>query len=278
VGNIRLFTKLFGFTLGILCLLPLPVPASIQRLALPIESTPAPAEKGDLNFQSLLNRLLILNEPISREGTGRLIARAPGEYYKLQFRLIARGPEALRMEIFDPFGRPMLYIVSYLGETRVFSLAQKKEIPFNQSLSGSWASISRMPMTELLKLLWGRVPLFPYDSYQIKMGDEEGKESLKIILEGPMHQELWIISNPFSLTKSRIQSPSKEGELEITFSDFSSLGGNRFPLQCEIKEGIGENALTIRYETLILRPDIPEDTFKIPDFSKSLPSNKPAEE
>jgi hypothetical protein len=237
----------------------------------------APLEKGDLSFQSLLNHLSILDEPISREGTGRLVARAPGEYYRLQFRLIARGPEALRLEIFDPFGRPMLYIVSYLGETRIFSLALKKEIPFNPSLSGPWAAISRMPMTELLKLFWGRVPLFPYDSHQVKTGSEGGKESIKIIFDGPIRQELSIIPHPFSLTKSLITYRDEKGELEITFSDFSSIAGSRIPLQSEIKEGTGDNALTIRYETLILRPDIPDDTFKIPDFFQSQPSNKPLE-
>ncbi len=268
--------KPLAFILGALCFLCLPVSASIQSLSLPVET--APSEKGDPSFQSLLNRLTILDDPISREGTGRLIARAPGEYYRLQFRLIARGPEALRLEIFDPFGRPMLYMVSYLGETRIFSLAQNKEIPFNPSLSGPWTTISRMPMTELLKLFWGRVPLFPYDSYQIKTGAEERKESIKIIFEGPVNQELWITPNPFSLIKSRRQDRSREGELEITFSDFSSIAGNRLPLQCEIKEGIGDNALTIRYETLILRPDIPDDTFKLPTSPESQPSNKPAEE
>jgi hypothetical protein len=260
---------------GVLYLIPLPVvSASIQHLALPIET--APAEKRDLNFQSLLNRLSILNEPISREGTGRLIARAPGEYYRLQFRLIARGPEALRMELFDPFGRPMLYIVSYLGETRIFSLAQKKEIPFNPSLSGPWAAFSGIPIIEWLKLFWGRVPLFPYD--KVKMGEEEGKESIKIVFDGPVRQELSIIPHPFSLTKSLITYRNKKGELEITFSDFSSIAGSRIPLQCEIKEGTGDNALTIRYETLILRPDIPDDTFKLPDFSQSQPPKKPTEE
>jgi hypothetical protein len=254
----------------------MPVSASIQRLAFPIEAIPS--EKGDLSFQSLLNRLSILNEPISREGTGRLIARGPGEYYKLQFRLIARGPEALRMEIFDPFGRPMLYIVSYLGETRLFSIAQNKELPFNQSLSGPWAAISQMPMTELLKLFWGRVPLFPYESYQIKTGEDEGKESIKILFDGLVHQELWIIPHPFSLTKSLITYRNKKGALAITFSDFSSIAGSRIPLQCEIKEGTGDNALILRYETLILRPDIPDDTFKFPDLSQSQLSNKPKEE
>jgi hypothetical protein len=259
--------------LGALCLLPQPLFASIQFPTLPLHA--GPAEKGDLNFQSLLNRLSILNEPISREGTGRLIARAPGEYYRLQFHLIARGPEALRLEIFDPLGRPMLYIISHLGDTRIFSLAQMKEIPLKPSLSGPWSAISQIPLTEILKLFWGRVPLFAYDSVQVKTGGEEGKESLKILFDGPVQQELWIIPHPFSLTKSLIKNRGKEGELEISFSDFSSIAGSRIPLRFEIKEGKGDNALAVRYETLILRADISEDTFNLPELSPALPSTKP---
>jgi hypothetical protein len=267
--KIRINNKLLAFFLGMVFILPTTAPAAIEGVTPPIET--ASLEKGDLNFQLLLNRLAILAEPISREGTGLLIAQAPGERYRLQFRLIARGPEAFRLEIFDPFGRPMLYIVSYLGETRMFSISQKKEIPFNQSLAHPWAAISQIPLIEVSKIFWGRVPLFPYDSYQIKTGMEEGKESIKLILEGPIQQELWIIPTPFSLTKSRIISRSKEGEVEISFSDFSEMAGNRLPMRCEIKEGTGEHILSIRYETLILRPDIPDEIFHLSNLSDSQP-------
>lgn len=257
--------------MGALCFLSFPLFAAIERPALPDQTLPG--GKGELSFQSLLDRLSILNEPVSREGTGRLTARAPGEYYRFQFRLIARGPEALRLELFDLFGRPVLYLISYLGETRIFSLAQNKEIPLRQSLPGPWSPVSQMPIIEIMKLFWGRVPLFPSESYQIKTGEERGKEFIKILFEGPMHQELWITPYPFSLTKSRIKNQKNEGELEILFTDFSSIAGSQIPLQMEIKEGQSENVLTLRYETLILRPDIPEDTFKIPDLPPSPPAD-----
>ncbi len=227
--------------------------------------------RGDSRGQTLLDRLAAIEEPVSREGAGLLIAVAPDERYRLQFRLIARSPEAFRLEIFDPFGRPMLYVVSYLGETRIFSLAEKKEIPLPRSFSGPLAPFSQMPLTEISKIFWGRVPIFPYDSFQIQPAAEEGNETVKILLKGPVQQELWITPNPFSLNKTRIISPSKEGEIEITFSDFSEVAGNRIPLRCEIKDGTGEKTLTIRYETLVPRPDIPDEVFQLPDLSKTKP-------
>ena len=228
-------------------------------------------DKEDSKAQTLLDRLSVIEEPVSREGAGLLIAQAPGERYRLQFRLIARGPETFRLEIFDPFGRPMLYIVSFLGETRIFSMAEKKEIPLPQAFSGPLAAFSQLSLTEISKIFWGRVPIFPYDSFQIQPATEAGNVIVKILLKGPFQQELWITPNPFSLNKTRIISPSKEGEVEITFSDFSQVAGNRLPLRCEIKDGTGEKTLTLRYETLVPHPDIPDEVFQLPDLSKTKP-------
>lgn len=247
-------------------------PASIHDQS-PL-SQPDSQTKNDLSFPALMNRLAILNEPVSREGAGRLVVQAPGERYSLQFRLLAKGPEALRLEIFDPFGRPMLYFVSYLGETRLFSIAQKKEIPFNSSLFGPWSAISQIPIVEMLKLFWGRVPLFPYDTYKLDIGQEEEKRVIKLFLLGNVQQELWISPDPFSLTKVRITNPSKEGEIEILFSDFSEVTGNQTPMRCEIKDGPGEHVLTIRYETLVLRPDISDEIFKFSGLSDSQSTGK----
>lgn len=263
--TIQQLIKLLAVTVVVLCPLYWTSEASIQPISLPKEASLSGKEIPSL--QSLLNRLTHLDDPISREGTGLLIAQAPGERYRLQFRLIARGPEALRLEIFDPFGRPMIYLVSYLGQTRIFSMTQRKEIPFNQSLSGPWAAFFQMPIAEILKLFWGRVPLFLHDSYQIKPDAEGGQGSIKLVFNGPVHQELWITTNPFSLIKSRIKSDSREGEVEVTFTEFSTIAGNRLPIKVELTEGAGNSALTIRYETLVLRPDIPDDVFEIPNFS-----------
>ena len=231
----------------------------------------ASPERDDSRVQTLLGRLASVEEPVSREGAGILIAVAPDERYRLQFRLIARDPDTFRLEIFDPFGRPMLYVVSYLGETHIFSMAEKKEVPLTRSFSGPLAPFSQMPLTEISKIFWGRVPIFPYDSFQIRPAAEEGNETVRILLEGPVQQELWITPHPFSLNKTRIISPSKEVDIEMTFSDFSEVAGNRIPLRCEIKDGSGEKTLTLRYETLVPRTNIPDEVFQMPDLSKTKP-------
>jgi hypothetical protein len=268
-GKIRVF-KLVSSFLGLMMILPITALGSMQSPNTPLNIDPS--EIKESRFQTILDRLAILNEPVSREGKGVFIAEAPGERYRLQFRLIARGPEACRLEIFDPFGRPMLYLVSYQGESRLFSIAQKKEIPFNPSLLGSWSSMLQIPTVEMLKIFWGRVPLLPYKTYQIDTGREEGKSPVKLALQGSVQQELWITPLPFSLTKSRIRMPSQEGEWEIIFSDFSEAAGNRIPMRCEIKEGNGEHAMTIRYESLVPRADIPDEIFNLSHFFEPKPA------
>jgi hypothetical protein len=274
VVNRRAYFRIKLF-IGLLCSLvffQLPAWSAIQDGPSPLE-VPA-KEKNNPVLKSLLTRLATLEEPVSREGTGYLIAQAPGERYKLQFRLIARGPEAFRLEIFDPFGRPLLYMVSYLGETHLFSIAQQKEIPFPQNFSGPLSAISQMPFTEIAKIFWGRVPLFPYNNFQINTGTEGENESIRLFLDGPIQQELWLMISPFSLIRSRIIGPAKGEALEISFSDFSSIAGNRLPLQCEISQGTGGHTLTVHYDTLILRPDIPEEVFQLPKFPTTPPKDK----
>jgi hypothetical protein len=167
------------------------------------------------------------------------------------------------LEIFDPFGRPILYLISYLGESHLFSTVQKREIPFNPSLFGPWPALAQIPVAEMLKLFWGRVPLLSYDSHQMDIIKKEGEKTVKLLLLGPVRQVFWITQEPFTLIKSQIINRSKDEDVEIVFSDFSEVAGNRTPMRFEIKDGTGGNVLTIRYETLILRPDISDEIFKL---------------
>jgi hypothetical protein len=244
--------------------LPYPLTAATQEQIL--SSPISELERSAPELESLLSRLRTAEEPVSREGAGYLIAQAPGERYKVQFRLIARGPEAFRLEIFDLFGRPSWYLISYAGETHLFSPSQQKEIPFNQTFSGPLAAGSQIPLSEMPKIFWGRVPLLPYNQFQIKPDREAGQDAVRLILKGAGQQEFLITQAPFSLRKSLIFKSNRTEEIEVTFSDFSSVAGNRLPLKCEVRQREKEQVLIIRYETLIPRNDIPDDVFQFPHF------------
>jgi hypothetical protein len=220
--------------------------------------------------EPLLARLRTIEEPVSREAAGYLIVQAPGERYKLQFRLIARGPEAFRLEIFDFFGRPSWVMISYSGETHLFSPSRQQEIPLNQNFSGPLGAGFMIPVSEMPKIFWGRVPLLPYDLVQIKPDREAGQNNVRLILKGAGQQEFLMTRVPFTLEKSRIISGNRAEEIEVTFSDFSRVAGNLLPLQCEVRQREKEQVLIIRYETLVPRNDIPDDVFQLPPF---IPKN-----
>jgi hypothetical protein len=246
------------------------LPAVIQDP--PSAPTVSEKEKSVPEVESLLARLKTLEEPVSREGAGTLIAQAPGERYKVQFRLLARGPEAFRLEIFDLFGRPSWVMISYKGETHLFSLTQQKEIPTGQTFSGPLSAISQMPISEMTKIFWGRVPLLPYEEFQIKTDQKAGQESVRLLLKGAGRQEFYITRPPFSLLKCLIMPTRKADEIEVTFSDFSAVAGSLLPLKCEVRQREKEQDLAIRYEFLIPRDDIPDDVFQWPLF---IPKNAP---
>ena len=65
------------------------------------------------------------------EASGILLFEAPGERYRLGFRLLARDHRSLRLELSDPFGRPVYYLVFYQGRTKALSLADNKVVPLN---------------------------------------------------------------------------------------------------------------------------------------------------
>jgi hypothetical protein len=248
-------------------LYPLHLNAEDQDRTSSIPLTGSEKEVPAIELESVLAQLRIPQGPISREGAGYLIAQAPGERYKVQFRLLAQGPESFRLEIFDLLGRPAWYLISYNGQPRLFSLSQRKEFSLNQDLSGPLAALSLMPVTEMIKVFWGRVPLLAYEQFQLSEEKKNGQRSIRLFLKGAGRQELVINTPPFSLNKSLIVLPEKAGEFEVTFSEFSTLTGSRIPLKCEINQREKEQTLVIRYETLIPRDDIPEEVFQYPDFS-----------
>jgi hypothetical protein len=258
IRSLRISLLLFlGF---VLFLFPPLLPAADQDQPRVLEEQKGP------DLDTLLGSLTDLEEPVSREGAGYLIAQAPGERYKLPFRLIARGPEAFRLELYDIFGRPSLLMISYLGETRLFSLSQQKEIPLERNSSGPLAALAEMPVTDMAKIFWGRIPLSPYDQDEIKTVKENSQESLHIILKGMVRQEFWVIPRPFALLKGRITPLSKTEQIEITFSEFSSAAGTRQPLECEVRQEAEDRTLIIHYDTVVARTDIPDTVFDWPRF------------
>jgi hypothetical protein len=258
LGIIRTCIKLccFGLLLGPLLF---PNPACAGGALSQAESPPSPANRESDDPQFLSEQANQAAEPAGREGAGFLILKAPGERYRLGFRLLARGPEALRLELMDPFGRPLFYLFSSQGRLRLFSISEKKEIPFGRMAAGPFGPLSDRQWPEVLKILWGRVPLIPFQTRETATVSEKGRRLIKISLRGEQRQDIWVQARPFQIARTRIQDPGSGEEVQITFSDFSNLAGNPVPFQIELEDGTGERGMSLRFESLIVRPDLSEE-------------------
>jgi hypothetical protein len=223
------------------------------------ESASSPADRENDDPQLLSEKANQAAEPAGREGVGFLIFKTPSERYRLGFRLLARGPEALRLELNDLFGRPLLYLFSSQGRLRLFSIPEKKEIPAGRMAAGPLGFLSDRQWPEVLKILWGRVPLIPFQTRETAAVSEKGRKLIKISLRGEQRQDIWVQARPFQIVRTRIQDPGSGEEVQITFSAFSDLGGNPVPFQMELEDGTGERELTLRFESLIVRLDLGEE-------------------
>jgi hypothetical protein len=244
----------------ILCWLGLSGPLGLT-LASGLPNPPSPDILASADIEKLLYQAGRLEPFPGREGTGTVTWKTPDEWMRLRFRLLARGPDALRMELFDPFGRPVAYFFSYEGRFFLISNQEKREINPQALREGPLAVFSEIPTLDLLKVLWGRIPIIPYERVTSEPFIEKEAQLVKLFLEGVQKQSIWLSSEPFSVLKTRIQNRKTGSDWQIAFSDFMPEAGGRVPKQIEIQDESREKTLTLRYEMVIPRQDIPESAF-----------------
>jgi hypothetical protein len=222
----------------------------------PFQENPAGSETERLLYQA--GRL---DASAGREGAGTITWKTADEWLRLRFRLLARGPEALRLELFDPFGRPAAYFFSYQGRFFLVSNDQKKEIFPQAAREGPLSVFSETAPMDFLKVLWGRIPIIPHEKAVSEILSEKEPYLIKVDLEGLQKQWIWLSPDPFSVLKTRIQNRQTGSDWLIAFSDFITGSGGGVPKQVEIQDESGEKTLTLRYDTILPRQDIPETAF-----------------
>lgn len=214
--------------------------------------------------EAVLSRLRDQPAPISWEAQGVLVAEAPGEYYRMEFRLLARGPQALRLELFDPFGRPAYYLAVNRGQVRAVNPRQQKAFPVNPAvLAGALTAQTGFTLEQALGLLWGRIPLVSFPPEQITLAPDPEEKSLKLALGEKPDQIVWVTREPFRATGSLLQPKGGTGPVRVRFSDFTELKGSYWPREIRVREEVEEKQVTIRYDRIVPREDFPEDTFDI---------------
>ncbi len=193
-----------------------------------------------------------------------MLYEAPGERYRLGFRLLARDYRSLRLELSDPFGRPVYYLVFYQGRTKALSLMDKKVVPLDlPALLKAFPLPSETRWEDIFQLFWGRAPLFSGGTGPIRAQADRDPNRMKFLVDGTPPQIIRVEKEPFRVVGMEIPGRGTSEALEISFSNFIELAGSYWPKKIEARGLDSEKKLTIQYEQIIPRSDIPDEAFLI---------------
>ncbi|HSO72926.1 MAG TPA: DUF4292 domain-containing protein, partial [Thermodesulfobacteriota bacterium] len=198
------------------------------------------------------------------EAAGSLLFEAPGERYRLGFRLLARGHETLRLELSDLFGRPVYYLVFYQGRIKALSLADNKIVPLNlPALLGSFPLPSGIGWEDVFRLFWGRLPLPPGEAAPARVQADRDPQRMQLVVNGDTPQIIRVEKEPFRVVGTEFPARGVSESIQISFSDFIELGGSHWPKKIEALGVDSEKKLTIQYEQIVPRSDFPDEAFLI---------------
>ena len=193
-----------------------------------------------------------------------MLFEAPGERYRLGFRLLARDHRSLRLELSDPFGRPVYYLVFYQGLTKALSLTDKKVVPLNlPALLKAFPLPSETRWEDIFQLFWGRVPLPPGETGPIRIQADRDSKLMQFVVNGEPPQIIRVEKEPFRVVGTEVPARGASEAIQILFSDFIELCGSYWPKKIEARGLDSEKKLTIQYEQIVPRSDIPDEAFLI---------------
>lgn len=224
--------------------------------------TPLPATTPEA--RGLLEKLKNLPPPLPWEAKGVLVLSAPGEYYRMEFRLLAQGPEALRLELFDPFGRPAYYLTVFQGRVRAVSPGDQKALPLNPALlAAALTGESGFSLEEILGLLWGRWPSNKELAEGATVTLNQGSSSRQLFLPGDLSQTIRIANDSFRVLGGEFKKQGAAGPVRVSFAEFIELSGAWWPREIKVRDEGTEKQFSLTYEQMIPRRDFPEEAFQL---------------
>ena len=239
--------------------------AGAQSISPPAMDLPAQTVPG-LSPEELRARLKSLPPYLPWEAAGILLFEAPGERYRLGFRLLARDPGTLRLELSDPFGRPVYYLVFYQGRTKALSLADNKTVPLDRpALLGAFPLPSGTGWEDVFRLFWGRIPLLPGETSPVRIQADRDPKRIQLVVNGDTPQIIRVEKEPFRVVGTEFPARGSSEAIQILFSNFIELSGSYWPKKIEAREVDSEKKLSIQYEQIIPRSAIPDEAFLIPE-------------
>ncbi|MCU0578085.1 MAG: hypothetical protein MUF69_00930 [Desulfobacterota bacterium] len=221
---------------------------------------------GMPEVREVLEKLAELPPPLPWEAKGVLVVTAPGEYYRMEFRLLAKGPEALRLELFDPFGRPAYYLTVFQGRVRAVSPGEKKPLPLNPALlAAALTGETGFSLEAVLGLLWGRIPLKTDRWEEATVLPDTPPSSRKLFIPGDLSQTIRIQNDPFRISGGEFKKKGTAGAVQVAFAEFVELSGSFWPREIKVRDEGTEKQFHLTYGQIIPRSDFPEEAFQLAD-------------
>jgi hypothetical protein len=235
--------------------------ADPQPVSPPAKILPSPNGPGTF-LEEQWGHLKNLPPSIPWEASGSLLFEAPGERYRLGFRLLARDHRSLRLELSDPFGRPATYLVFHQGLTKALSLTDNKVVPLNlPALLKAFPLPSETRWEDIFQLFWGRVPLFPGETGLVRIQPDRDPKRMQFVVDGEPPQIIRVEKEPFRVVGTEVSRRGPSEAIQISFSNFIELAGSYWPKKIEVRGLDSEKRLTIEYEQIVPRSDIPDEAF-----------------
>ena len=241
--------------------------AGAQSLSPPAKVLPGLTIPGP-SLEELRARLNNLPPSIPWEAAGILLLEAPGERYRLGFRLLARDQRTLRLELSDLFGRPVYYLVFRQGQTKALSLADNKTVPLDlPALLGAFPLPPGTGWEDVFRLFWGRIPRPPGETSPVRIQADRDPKRMQLLVNGETPQIIRVEKEPFRVVGLEVPARGTSEAIQILFSDFIELSGSYWPKKIAARGLDSEKKLTIQYDQIIPRSDIPEEAFLIAEPS-----------
>jgi hypothetical protein len=218
---------------------------------------------------AVLEKLRNLPPPLPWEAQGILIVQAPGEYYRMEFRLLAKGPEAVRLELYDPFGRPAYYLTVFQGRVTAVAPGDKKPLPLNPALlAATLTGETGFSLEETLGILWGRIPLKTDRREGASVVPDTPPAYLQLIFPGDLSQTIRISTDPFRIVGGGFKKKGSPGAVQISFADFTELSGAFWPKEIKVRDEATEKQVNLFFGQIIPRSDFPEEAFQLSDSGR----------
>lgn len=188
-----------------------------------------------------------------------------GRHFSGREALLVQGAEAMRVEVLNPFGQPVLYLVIRSGRFSAYAVSGNRfvtgrAIPFNMNRLlgfplnvGEIDRLIRGDLTGGTAVRWG------------PLGYDPVRRAYVVDLHFPTEEQerLWI--DPTRLVAKRVERRNAQGErtLQVELKDYTTVEGIPFPRRLDLDFPRDDARLSLTYRHVTLNEAINPSLFEL---------------